>query len=72
MLYSLMEDIFNMIALLFILVVMGLSIMITHYISPQPGWFDYYKGGILGFFLSGVILYILNERRRKRELKKDR
>jgi purine-cytosine permease-like protein len=61
-----------MMALLFILVVTGLSMMISHYINPEPGWFEYYKGGIIGFFLSGVILYIINEKRRKKELKKDR
>ena len=61
-----------MISLLFILVVTGLSILISYYINPEPGWFDYYKGGIIGFFLSGVMLHIWNERRRKKELKKER
>jgi len=61
-----------MISLLFIIVVTGLSMMISHYINPEPGWFEYYKGGIIGFFLSGVILYFLNEKRRKKELKKTR
>lgn len=61
-----------MIALLFIIIVVGASIAITYYTNPAPGWFDYYKGAMIGFFLSGVILYILNEKRRKRELKKSR
>jgi len=72
MLYLATEDLSNMISLLFIIVVTGLSMMISHYINPEPGWFEYYKGGIIGFFLSGVILYFLNEKRRKKELKKTR
>ena len=58
-----------MIALAFIIVVTGLSILISHFISTDPTWFDYYKGGIIGFFCSGIILHVLNERRRKKELK---
>lgn len=61
-----------MIASIFIIVVVGASIAITYYTNPEPGWFDYYKGAIIGFFLSGAVLYLWNERRRKRELKKSR
>jgi purine-cytosine permease-like protein len=61
-----------MIAFLFIIVVIGASIAIAHFIKPEPVWFDYYKAGIIGFFLSGVILHVLNERRRKKELNKSR
>ena len=61
-----------MLALLFIIVVTGLSVLISYSISPDPTYFDYYKGGVIGFFFSGVILYIWNERRRKKELKKNR
>ncbi len=61
-----------MIAFLFIIIVIGASIAITHYTHHGPGWLDYYKAGIIGFFLSGVILHVLNERRRKKELKKGR
>ena len=61
-----------MIALLFIIIVVGAGIAITYYTNPEPGWFDYYKAAMIGFFLSGVILYVLNEKRRKRELKKSR
>jgi len=66
------EEISNMTALLFIIVITGLSVLISHAISPDPTFFDYYKGGVIGFFLSGVILYLLNERRRKKELKNNR
>ncbi|MDB9823010.1 hypothetical protein OAC89_04840 [Deltaproteobacteria bacterium] len=58
-----------MIALLFILTITGLSVLVSYFLSSEPGWLDYYRGGVLGFFLSGVILYILNEKRRKKELK---
>ena len=61
-----------MIAFLFIIIVVGVSIAIAYYIKPEPQWFDYYKAGIIGFFLSGVILHVLNERRRKKELNKSR
>jgi len=61
-----------MIAFLFIVIVVGASIAITYYTKPEHAWFDYYKAGIIGFFLSGVILHIFNERRRKKELKKSR
>ncbi len=61
-----------MIAFLFIIIVVGVSIAVTYYTRPETEWFDYYKAGIIGFFLSGVILHIWNERRRKKELKKSR
>ena len=61
-----------MIAFIFIIVVVGAGIAITYYTNPEPQWFDYYKAAIIGFFLSGVVLYIWNERRRKKELKKSR
>jgi purine-cytosine permease-like protein len=61
-----------MIAFLFMIIVVGASLAITYYTHPEPVWFDYYKAGIIGFFLSGVILHVLNERRRKKELNKSR
>jgi hypothetical protein len=67
-----MEDIPIMIALLFILIITGLSVLLSSFLSPDPNWFDYYKGGIIGFFFSGVILHILNEIRRRKELKKEK
>jgi purine-cytosine permease-like protein len=68
----LQEDIANMIAFLFMIIVVGASLAITYYTHPEPVWLDYYKAGIIGFFLSGVILHVLNERRRKKELNKSR
>ena len=61
-----------MIALLFIIIVVGVSIAVAYYTKPETEWFDYYKAGIIGFFLSGVILHIWNERRRKKEMNKSR
>ena len=61
-----------MISLLFIIIVTGVSIFINYTLNPEPTWFDYYKGGIIGFFLSGVILYAINKRRRKKELKDEK
>ena len=61
-----------MIPLLFILIVTGLSILISYLISPEVTWLDYYKGGIIGFFLSAMILYIWNKRRRSKEMENNR
>ena len=61
-----------MTSLLFIIIVTGISIFISYTLNAEPTWFDYYKGGILGFFLSGVILYALNQRRRKKELEDEK
>lgn len=61
-----------MIALLFIIIVTGLSICISFSLSAEPTWLDYYKGGVLGFFFSGVILYAMNKRRRKKEMEAER
>lgn len=58
-------------ALLFIIFVTGLSVFISYTLSTDATWFDYYRGGILGFFLSGVILYLLNKRRRAKEMKEE-
>ena len=42
-------------------------------LSPEPTWFDYYRGGIVGFFISGVILQIMNKwQRKKEEMKEDK
>ncbi len=60
-----------MASLIFILAVTGISILISYMISADGSWFDYYKGGIIGFFISGIILYVINSMRRAKELKKD-
>jgi hypothetical protein len=63
------ED-WKMIALLFVILVTVLSVYISYSISTDVTWFDYYKGGILGFFFSGAVLYAINKRRRAKEMKK--
>lgn len=61
-----------MIALLFIIIVTGVSVYVSYLLTVEPTWFDYYKGGIIGFFISGVILQILNKRRRKKEMNQEK
>ena len=57
-----------MIPLFFILIVTGLCIMISALITPEATWLTYYKGGMIGFLISGVILSFVNKRRRKKEM----
>jgi len=52
-----------MIQLLFILIVTGLSILISRHLSPEVTWIDYYRGVVGGLFLSAVILYFWNKRK---------
>ena len=61
-----------MIALIFIIVVTGLSILISISLSKDVTWIVYYRGGIIGFSLSAVVLYFWNKRRRKKEMEKER
>jgi hypothetical protein len=60
-----------MIPLILIIVITGISMFIGSLLSPEPTWFDYYRGGIVGFFISGVILQIMNKWQRKKEEMKE-
>ena len=62
----------NMLPLLFILIITGLSILVSSSISPEKTWFSYYIGGMIGLFISGVLLSIWNKRKRFEETKKNR
>ena len=44
-----------------------LGILISNYFSSETNWFTYYRGGIAGVFLSGVILEFWNRRRKRKE-----
>ena len=60
-----------MLALIFIILATGAGIYIS--ISMSNGditWLDYYRGGIIGLFLSGVVIYAMNQRRRAKEMEK--
>ncbi len=61
-----------MLALLFILLVTGLSILISYYSSEEVTWFTYFAGSVAGLFVSGIILEIYNKRRRKKEEEEER
>jgi len=53
--------------LLFIIIVTGLSLLISHYYSAERTWFTYYIGVMVGFVVSGISLDIWNRRRKKQE-----
>ena len=53
-----------MIPLLFILIVTGLSILISCHLSPEITWFTYYIGAVIGLFMSGMALEFWNKRNR--------
>ena len=62
-----------MLALLFIIIVTALGVFISINLDPESNtWLEYYRGAVGGIFVSGVILYFINKRRRAKELKKDR
>lgn len=54
-----------MIPLLFILMVTGLSILISRHFAPKVTWFTYYIGTVIGIFVSGMALDFWNKRNRK-------
>jgi hypothetical protein len=58
-----------MFSLLFVLTVTFLCVLISYLMSEDVTWFDYYKGGVIGLLISGVILQIWNKRRMKQEMK---
>jgi hypothetical protein len=61
-----------MLSLIFILAITGISIFISCSISNTVTWFEYYKGGVIGLFISGLILQMWNRRKRNKEIEKDR
>lgn len=62
----------KMIPLLFILIITGVSILISYSLSSEVTWLDYYKGGMVGLFISGVLLSFWNKRRRDKEARKNK
>jgi hypothetical protein len=54
----------------FIVILTGISIFISYSTSDKVTWFDYYKGGVIGLFISGIILQIWNKKKRDQEMKK--
>jgi len=52
-----------------IVIITGICIFVSYSLSDNVTWFDYYKGGVIGLFISGVIIQILNKSRKKREMK---
>lgn len=58
-----------MLPLLFVLFITGLGIVIAYRLSSDVTWFTYYLGGIIGLFISSLILEIWTRRRRKKEQK---
>jgi hypothetical protein len=61
-----------MLSLIFILAITGISIYVSCSLSSAVTWFEYYKGGVAGLFISGLILQMWNKRKRKKEMEKDR
>jgi len=59
-------------ALLFIVMVVGLGVLISlQFVDDEATWFEYYRGGIGGLFVSAALLELWNTRIRKKE-EKDR
>jgi len=54
-----------MLPLLFILIITGLGIFITYYLSNDISWFTYYIGGVIGLLVSSLILEIWTKQKRK-------
>jgi putative effector of murein hydrolase LrgA (UPF0299 family) len=61
-----------MLPLLFILIVVGLSIVVNYLRSEEITWLTYYIGTMVGFLISGIVLDLWNWRSRKREEEKKR
>jgi hypothetical protein len=59
-----------MLPLLFILIVTGLSILVSYLLSEKITWFTYYIGTMSGLLISGIALELWNRRSRRREEKK--
>jgi len=58
-----------MLSFVFIVAVTVISVFISCSISDNVTWFDYYKGGVIGLFISGVILQMWNKRKKEKEMK---
>ena len=53
--------------LLFIVVIVGVSILVSSYIGQEITWFTYYAGGMAGLLVSGAALEFWNKRKQKKE-----
>ena len=54
-----------MIPLLFILMVTGLSILVSCHVTPIVTWFTYYLGAVIGLFVSGMAIDFWEKRSRR-------
>ena len=62
-----------MIALIFVIITTVLGMFIGFLMSSGDAtWLDYYRGGVIGMFVSGIVLYVLNKRRRAKEIEAER
>lgn len=60
-------------ALLFIVMVVGLGVLVSlQFVDDEATWFEYYRGGIGGLFVSAVLLHLWNTRIRKKEEKSEK
>jgi len=63
-----------MLALIFIIITTGIGVYVSYSMSAESAdvitWLDYYRGGIIGLFLGGVILHLINKRTRAKEMRK--
>jgi predicted tellurium resistance membrane protein TerC len=53
--------------LLFIIVVVGVSMLVSLQVMQEDTWFTYYAGGMAGLLVSGAALEFWNKRKRKQE-----
>jgi predicted tellurium resistance membrane protein TerC len=53
--------------LLFIIVVVGVSLLISRQVTQEDTWFTYYAGTMAGLLVSGAALEFWNKRKRKEE-----
>ncbi|MBN1626815.1 MAG: hypothetical protein JW944_09850 [Deltaproteobacteria bacterium] len=58
-----------MLDLALIVIITGIGMFVSCSLSDNITWFDYYKGGVFGLFLGGVIIHLLNISRKKQEMK---
>ncbi len=57
-------------ALLFMVMVTGLGVLISlRFVDDETTWFEYYRGGVAGLFVSAALLHLWNTRIRKKEEK---
>ena len=56
-----------MLALLFILVMIGLGIWVGLQVSSEVTWLTYYIGGLAGLFVSAMIIEVLNKWKKKKQ-----